>query len=80
MEEDNTSLSNKRMGWIEQRRIVILECEGIIRELVPCSTDRIIAEIEYRTGLSYNKAQEVFNIFLKREVIKIIDKKVQLCK
>jgi hypothetical protein len=73
MSKDITEPS-KRMNWLEQRRLMLLEVEGIINELTPCATDRLIAEIEYRTGLSLKKAQEALGIFFNRGTITTKDK------
>lgn len=71
MGNGDTSFVKGRMGWVEQRRIIILECEILINKLAPCSPEKIVAEIEYKTGLSNQKAKEAMNIFLQRGIIKI---------
>jgi len=64
-----------KIGWVEQRKLLILRCEEVIKKIIPCSTSKAIAEIEYETGLSNVKAKEMLNIFVNKGFIKINSEK-----
>lgn len=67
---NNGSSGDKGFHWANQSKLMIHQLENIIKELVPCPMDRVIAESRYRTGLSEKKVSEIINIFIAREVVK----------
>lgn len=71
MESDDTNSAISKMGWVGQRKLLILSCENVIKKHVPCKTSKLIAEIEYETGLSNKKVKEMFNMFVKRGTVLI---------
>lgn len=74
MEDGDTNFANKKlrkMGFQEQRRLLILQCEEIVKKLVPCKIEKVIAEIEYQTGMTSSKAKQIVGIFFKRDMLKI---------
>jgi hypothetical protein len=48
-----------------------LECEQILREVVPCEMPRLIAKIEIETRLFRKTAHKVVKVFLSRGLIEL---------
>jgi hypothetical protein len=72
---------DKKHGWVEARRLMLLSVEQIIQDISPCPSEMIVANIEYKIGLSHEKAQQALGVFFDMNKIKIDkDKNVRLIK
>lgn len=73
MDTDNNMSEEKTKGfhWANQSKLMIQQIENIMKEMLPCPTNKLIAECEYRTGLSNNKVCGIISIFRNREVVTI---------
>lgn len=68
-DDNNSGEKPKGFHWSNQTKLMILKAESIIKKFLPCSAERVIAEIEYQTGLSHKKARGIVSIFVKREIV-----------
>jgi hypothetical protein len=72
--------NEKGKSWVERRKLMLFEIRQLIKQIVPCEPDYLIAQIEIETGLSRDKAQEVLGTFFNAKLVEIKNKLVVIRK
>jgi len=57
-------------GGSNQRKLMIANIEGILKESLPSNRDDVVAIVMYKTGLTEKKVREYIRLFFKLNKLK----------